>query len=200
MRIVPLTSGAIAIVDDADWAAVSAHTWCATRPMRDQKIYARSIIAGKSVSLHRFLMNPPDDMTVDHINGLSLDNRRANLRVCTQAQNACNIVTGRKRGGGKHSTFKGVHLVSKRKGGADPKNPYYASITHGGKYRHIGVYKTQEEAARAYDKAARQHHGPFARLNFPDEQDTSPPDALFYGSGDSVCASTNSEPAKRSCG
>ncbi len=113
------------------------------------------------VRLHRAIMNPPKRRVVDHRNGDGLDNRRDNLRIATKAQNACN---GRKRKN-TSSRFIGVHFHKGR-------NMWAARIQHHKKDIWIGYFKSEVEAARAYDKAARKYHGEFARLNFPKATDS----------------------------
>lgn len=72
-------------IDTTDVAEISKHRW-----QKNSVGYASSKIEGKRVLLHRMLVNPPDDMQVDHIDGNPLNNCRANLRIVTQAQNAQN--------------------------------------------------------------------------------------------------------------
>jgi len=95
---------------------------------------------------------------IDHINGNGLDDRRANMRTCTNQQNMRNL---RKRRSGS-SIYKGVYYDKRRR-------TWYARICHNGKNIHLGTFATEIEAARAYDRAARRLFGEFARLNFPDE-------------------------------
>lgn len=89
---------------------------------------------------------------VDHINGNKLDNRKSNLRICSNAENCRNS-----RGTGKNR-FKGVFWVANR---------WMAQIAVDRKTIYLGRFKDEEQAARAYDKAARKHHKEYARLNFP---------------------------------
>jgi hypothetical protein len=91
---------------------------------------------------------------VDHINGDTLDNRRANLRVCTKSENNRN----RRKLHPTTSRFKGVYKNTK---------PWIALIECNGKQFVLGRFASEEEAALAYDKAAKEHFGSFARLNFP---------------------------------
>jgi hypothetical protein len=94
---------------------------------------------------------------VDHKNGDKLDNRRENLRICTIAENIRNSKTSTKKG--KTSRYKGVYWVGRIK-------KWVARIHVDRKGLHVGVFTDEAEAARAYDVAARQHFGEFARTNF----------------------------------
>ncbi len=91
----------------------------------------------------------------DHANGNGLDNRQCNLRAATARQNAFN---SRKPVGAKVSRFKGL---ARTKGGR------WAACIRDGKMRHLGMFDCEIEAAQAYDRAAIELHGEFARLNFP---------------------------------
>lgn len=103
--------------------------------------------------LHRLIMGEPELMVVDHINGNTLDNRRHNLRICTQAQNLANR---KKNSNWKYSKYKGV--------GWHRQN---SSFTASCKRKKIGYFKNEIEAALAYDKCAKEFYGEFAKLNFP---------------------------------
>jgi len=113
--------------------------------------------------MHRFIMDPPEGMVVDHRNGNRLDNRRSNLRVCTQKQNTHNS-----RPKGKSSRFKGV-CYDKARGQwmAPVRSP-------DGKDIHTGRFDDEVEAAKAHDRLARELHGEFAYLNFPDAVEPDP--------------------------
>ena len=104
--------------------------------------------------MHRLLMAPPKGMLVDHIDGNGLNNRRANLRLCTRSQNRRNT-----RPQNASSAFLGVI----RRG-----DKYLAKITHAGRTEHLGTFTDEEQAARTRDRRAKELFGEFAWLNFPD--------------------------------
>lgn len=154
---IPLTRGLVAVVDAADQALVEAHSWHATKGASNRTWYARSSGSGphatrKIIYMHRLVMAAPAGVLVDHINGDSLDNRRANLRFCNAVQNGAN--RAKKRGAA--SNYKGVYFEN---------GAWRARIGPG--CSHLGVFVTEVEAARAYDAAALRAWGAFARLNFP---------------------------------
>jgi hypothetical protein len=106
--------------------------------------------------MHRQIANPPDGKEVDHINGVTLDNRRENLRVCSHSQNMHNR---RLRQKNNKSGYKGVHWLARTK-------RWVAEIRVNGKSRHLGYFTEKTDAARAYDTAAAECFGEFAHLNF----------------------------------
>lgn len=111
----------------------------------------------KNYFLHRLLMNAPSHLEVDHINGNGLDNRRGNLRLCTRRENGRN----RKLSGINTSGFHGVHFS---KDGKRQKRWTTTIRTSRGK-KYIGRFHTKEEAALAYNKAAKKYHKKYATLN-----------------------------------
>src|SRR5262249_39337652 len=112
------------------------------------------------IRLHRFILNAPPSVEVDHVNGDSLDNRRGNLRYSTRAQNNRN--RGRTRA--NKSGFKGV---SRQRGGGG----FRAQMTRDGVVYYLGKFSTAIDAALAYDAAARRLHGEFARTNFTESNE-----------------------------
>jgi hypothetical protein len=144
-------SGACAIIDDSDFLSVSRHTW-----WLNTKGYAYTTIAKKTVFMHRLIFYPGEGLMVDHINRDKLDNRRANLRSSTHAQNIANLLRRTKSG------FKGV-CIDVRVGGYR----YRARVYSAGKV-YPGPFRTDAaSAARDYDLIAREVHGEFAFQNFP---------------------------------
>jgi len=153
---IPLGGGKEALIDAADAESVTKHNWRLQPASSGRHFYVSASIRGIATALHRFIMKPKSGMVVDHINFDCLDNRRCNLRVCTHSQNLQNAY--RPRGS---SRFKGVCFVSSQ-------NRWVANICANGIPRRLGSFKSEVEAAIAYDKAAAKMHKKFARLNFPD--------------------------------
>jgi len=159
MRQVPVSGGYTATVDDDDYQKVIAFRWGALRNIGSDRVYARTTMrvgAKKSqVLMHRLVTNAPLGMQVDHINHDTLDNRKDNLRVCTNAQNAHN----RRKHRGGSSQYKGVSWDKRHE-------KWLAQIQVDKKKRCLGYYEAEADAARAYDAVAREHFGEFANTNF----------------------------------
>jgi hypothetical protein len=151
-RYIPLTQNLFALVDAEDYEWLKDYKWHVTRRGACGTAYAGRRERGRLVLMHRQIMNPPKGMVVDHINGNGLDNRRCNLRICTQKQNVHNS-RGR---AGKKSRFLGVSPAGDK---------WVAKV--GGQY--LGVFDDEVEAAKARDRRAREIYGEHAWLNFPPE-------------------------------
>ncbi len=158
-RKIVMTQGKFALVDQEDYSRLSQYRWYPQRNRHniyayrfDQRVKGQKF---KSYPMHRDIMNVPDGLVVDHINGNGLDNRKANLRLGTYAQNSWNRPKARVKCSSK---YKGVCMDKK-----DGK--FQAQICVHGSRIYLGRFDTQKEAAIAYDKAAKFFHGEFAKLN-----------------------------------
>jgi hypothetical protein len=155
MASIDLPSGHIALIDDVDLPLLAGRRWQLDR--RVSNLYVRGQIPGVrgrgAVYLHNILMGGP----ADHRDGNGLNCQRANLRLCSQAENSRNY--GPKLG----KPFKGVYFHRGR-------GVYYAQLKINGKTITGGASTpTPEAAARLYDALALEHFGEFAWLNFPPE-------------------------------
>jgi hypothetical protein len=149
--LIPLGAcGLTAQVDDSDRHLVESSTWYANKIGNTWYAYRR--VSGVNQLMHRVLTGFP---LTDHINGDGLDNRRANLRAATKAQNGRNM---RKTRG--TSRYKGVSWSKER-------SLWQADISTGHRRISLGRFSDEEVAGRAYDDAARSLFGDFAALNFP---------------------------------
>lgn len=152
---IPLLNGMVAIIDAEDLHLVQHYKWW-NKP--DKKtFYARGRLPGvqRQVYMHRLILpNVPAKHEIDHINRNGLDNRKSNLRAVTNSQNQAN----KKSQVNSSSQYKGVS----RKG-----NSWQAEGRVNYKRTYLGCFKSEEEAAKAYDAWAREAHGECAFLNFP---------------------------------
>lgn len=140
------------LVDDEDYERfIKFSWWCSSEGYtvgRYNRLWNES-----ALYLHRLILHPPEGLFVDHINGVRLDNRRCNLRICTRQQNNTN-----KR---KRSNLSGYTGVGKKESGR-----WSARIRVCNQGIYLGTYETKEEAAREYDRAALLYFGEFAKTNF----------------------------------
>jgi len=146
--------GGHTLINEEDLDEVVARRWCINKKEEGKRTsYVRSTTT--SMKLHQLLLGePPEGQVIDHINGDGLDNRRENLRFCTQGENHANEA---KRVGGS-SDFKGVSFDASRQ-------KWSAKLMVNGETKNLGRFDREVEAAMAYDKAAFAAFGNHARLN-----------------------------------
>jgi len=155
-KLIPLTQDKFAIVDAQDYEWLSKYKWYALKDKRTY--YAARSSNRKTLRMHREIMRAPKHLLVDHRDHNGLNNRRSNLRICTLAEN----IRNRRSNRGSTSKYKGVTWFKAR-------NLFQASITFNGRRIHLGYFKSEIDAAKAYDKKAKELFGEFAYLNFPND-------------------------------
>lgn len=141
------------LIDDEDYSIVSGYTWHIVEGSSGV-LYAQThlTVSGKRTTklMHKLILNAA---RVDHINRNGLDNRKTNLRAATAQQNGANA---KKRNG--TSKYKGVHwnII---------KSKWQASIFKDNTTKYLGLFNSELEAAKRYDKEALEVYGEFAHLN-----------------------------------
>jgi len=152
MKRIKLSNGEYVKVDDQDYGWLNQMKWYESKAGYACHSHYES---GRRILwyMHREIVKPGDGFITDHINFDKLDNRRCNLRVCTSSQNNAHRKLRTNRSG-----YVGVHWVTR-------DHRWRAHIKHDGKQMHIGDFTDRIEAARAYNKRAKELHGEYAMLN-----------------------------------
>jgi hypothetical protein len=162
MKEIKLTRDQFALVDDEDYDFLMQWKWHAD--FKGKTCYARRTIRVgggkvKRIYMHRSIINPPDNMEIDHIDNNGLNNQKNNLRICTHQENTFNT-SGFKR----KSKYKGVS----RKIDHNRNKPWRACLKINGKQVQIGTFKEEKQAAIAYNEAVLKYRGRFGVLNIID--------------------------------
>lgn len=157
IRYIALTQGLFATVDVDDYERLAKYRWYFYQDGNTFYAFRREGKRARKIIMHREIMDAPKGLVVDHRDGDGLNNRKSNLRVCTQAQNACNR---RPRWDGT-SVYKGVSWYK-------PSKKWEAKITYKGKCTYLGRFDDEIEAAKVYDAKAKELFEEFAYLNFGD--------------------------------
>ena len=151
-RLISLTQGQFARVDDADFGWLSKWKWTAQKA--DHGFYAMRKDKKRLILMHRLINDTPHGMVTDHRDSNGLNNQRYNLRNATPLQNVMN--RRGKRGG--TSRFKGVWFDA----GVQNLKKWRAAIRLNGKLKYLGRFAVEEEAGDAYKVAALRHFGEYA--------------------------------------
>jgi hypothetical protein len=173
MKLIPLTQGKFAMVDDEDYEFLIQWKWYAQKGYNT--MYAvRGIYNGKNMSkerMHRVIVGVTNqDQYPDHIDRNGLNNQRSNLRISNKSENNSNRCSL----SGSTSKYLGVYIcissksVIKKNGELRVYRYTYwrAGITKNGVFKFLGNFKNEIDAAKAYDEGAKIYHGEFANLNF----------------------------------
>lgn len=161
MHSIALNRGLHVLVDDDDYEWLSVYQWTASWAGQGWYAVRNTKRQGKwyGLYMHRAIMDEPVGVQVDHINRNRLDNRRANLRLATARQNHANKE--------KAATYGGKPVSSKHKGvyWNAQRNLWQVSIKAPDKFKFLGRFPSETDAALAYNRAAEGYYGEFAVLN-----------------------------------
>ena len=161
VKVINLPNDKYTIVDADEYIELSKYNWHISSGYACRNVYTKvpnSKTERKCLAMHRVINKTPEGLQTDHINCNKLDNRKKNLRSCTNKQNSMN----KKSYKSKYSGFKGVSYDKNT-------NVWVSYISVDGKSIHLGRFKTEVGAAQAYNNIALELHGEFARLNEIDE-------------------------------
>ncbi len=168
MKEIPLTLGYFAIVDDEDFDWLNQWGWYVNKhrngvfyahrqyrnpAIKNKKGHAKQVY----IAMHRIIMSVTKKVDIDHINHNGLDNRKANLRICTHSQNLQN--QRRLKKNKSFSKYKGVRRTGQGK--------WKVEICYENTHIYLGCFACEVAAAKTYDKVASIIFGEFAHLNFP---------------------------------
>lgn len=166
MKLIPLTQGKFAQVDDEDYEHLSKYKWHLMRlgngNYAARKLWLKDKKKHITISMHREIMKCEmgDKKIIDHKDRNGLNNQKSNLRFCTHSQNMAN----RQKKINTLSKYMGIHF-NKDKRRSSLQWGWVARIKINKKRIYLGCFKTEIEAAKAYNEAAKKNHREFANLN-----------------------------------
>ncbi len=146
---IPLTRGMYTTVDADDYNYLSQWKWNACKGRNTY--YAVRMYGREMIMMHRVILNTPSEMGVDHLYHNGLNNQRGNVRNCTNSQNTQNMI---------RSQYQGVSWNKN-------EQKYTSKIGFQRKRFHLGYFHDPIDAAKAYDRAAKNLFGEFCKTNFP---------------------------------
>lgn len=148
------SNGSVGFIDEDDSHLLEEYRWSVARGLNTYYARSERIINGKRtmIQLHRLITRAKPGELVDHKNRNGLDNRKENLRICTNSQNQGN-------------SEKQINNTSGFKGVSMDKNRWVAQIQFNGKRKKLGYFDKKEDAAKKYNEFALEYFGEFARLN-----------------------------------
>jgi hypothetical protein len=156
--------GKVALIDDEDFEKVYNIKWHVSKIKNNEYAAGAKTINKKRIyfTMHRLILQLNGNVSVDHIDHNGLNNQKNNLRICTQTQN---IVNSRKA-----RTWHQKETSSKYKGVSFSKRSkkWRACMTINNRFKYIGTFSVETDAAKAYDDAMINYYGEFANLNFPE--------------------------------
>ena len=159
MKKILLNQGKATLVDDEDYNRIInyryGYAWYAQKCRNTYYATTHNINGLSTVRMHRIIIDAKPHEQVDHIDGDGLNNCKSNLRIVNASQQMMN----RGKFKDKSSKYKGVSYYK-------ANGRYQAHIRKNGYKKHLGYFKTEEEAALAYDVAVQELFGEYARLNF----------------------------------
>lgn len=158
MKLIPLTQGKFAMVDDEDYEQLAEFKWYfkngyAQRGTYPDGRYGRQVIVYMHRSVYGECQPHSFDREVDHIDGDKLNNQKSNLRIATRSQNNAN----KRRAKNNKSGFRGVSFKSKQR-------RWVAQICVNKHKKHLGYFDSPAEAHEAYKAAASKYFGEFANF------------------------------------
>jgi hypothetical protein len=153
MKKISLTQNKVSLVDDEDYEYLMQWKWCAIKSRNT--FYVVNGHSSKTIIMHRVIMNVGNGILIDHKDGDGLNNQKHNLRICSVAENARNC----KKRSHNTSGYKGVYSDK-------TYNKHHAYIRVNGKKIYLGQFNSKIDAAKAYDSAAIEFFGEFAKTNF----------------------------------
>lgn len=152
--LIKLSGNEQAEIDDNCFDIINKHSWYTFKSKKNKSYYAATKVKRKTILMHRLLLNLQPGEICDHKDGKGLNNKLDNLRKCNFSQNQQNKDKSKNN---KTSKYKGVYFKHAYK--------WYAAIRVNKKFIHLGVFNDELEAAMAYNKAAIDNFGQFARIN-----------------------------------